>query len=95
MQLSFKLFGNGRDPGACPGGGPGGSAPHTDLAQIIVSLQQLKALVRRIASIQEVVVKSYVGGDEIMDIEKSAPQAPATAGGDRPGGTSRPFRKNG
>jgi len=57
-----------------------GSAPHTDLVQIIASLQQLKALVRSIASIEEVVVKSYVGGDEIVDIEKSAAPASGTTG---------------
>jgi signal transduction histidine kinase len=50
-----------------------GTGPHTDLAQIIASLQQVKDLVRQIASIENVVVKSYVGREEIMDIGKSAP----------------------
>jgi len=50
-----------------------GTGPHTDLTQIIASLQQVKGLVRQIATIEDVVVKSYVGREEIMDIGKSAP----------------------
>ena len=72
-----------------------GSAPHADLAQIIASLQQLKAMVRRIASIEEVVVKSYVGGEEIMDIEKSAPPAPEPSAAGAPGDVSDPSRPRG
>ncbi len=57
-----------------------GSAPHADLKQIIASLQQVKALVRRIASIEDVVVKSYVGAEQIADIHASAVRTPDAAG---------------
>ncbi len=56
-------------------------AAYADLAQIIASLQQVKALVRRIASIEDVVVKSYVGAEQIADIHAAASTPDAAGGG--------------
>lgn len=54
-----------------------GTGPHTDLKLMIGSLKQIKALVRKIAGIEDVVMKSYVGEEEIVDVEKSNTGSPA------------------
>ena len=48
------------------------SGPYEDLKVIIGALQQLKTIIRKIACIEDVVMNTYTGDDQIADIEESA-----------------------
>jgi two-component system sensor histidine kinase HydH len=48
------------------------SGPHGDLNVIIGALKKVKRLVRKIAGIEDVVMNTYTGHDQVADIEESA-----------------------
>ncbi len=48
-----------------------GSQARADMDQVIEALQTLKGLIKKIARIEDVVLKAYVGGAQIADIDLS------------------------
>jgi len=48
-----------------------GSQARADMDQVIEGLQTLKGLIKKIARIEDVVLKAYVGGAQIADIDLS------------------------